>query len=427
VNRRDFLRQAGAYGAGFWAATRRGYAQGKSPAEKLTIGVVGVSGRGGANLSGVAGQTIAALCDVDDQRLGAAAQKFPQARKYHDFRRMIEEGKDLDAVVVSTADHTHAPAAAMAIRAGKHVYCEKPLTHSVFECRTVIELAAKHKVATQMGTQIHAGSNYRRAVELVQAGAVGKIAEVHVWVGGGYPAGDPPKDTPPCPSHLHWDLWLGPAAERPYHPTYHPGSWRKWWNFGSGHLGDFGCHYMDLAFWALGLRHPLTVEAEGPPVHPEGTPGWIIVTWTFPARGSLPPVKLTWYNGGKKPPHATDGRLGGWKGNGVLFVGEKGMLVADYDNHKLFPEADFKDYARPPRSIPESIGHHAEWIRACKERTPTTCNFDYSGTLAEAVLLGNVAYRTGKKLDWDAQALKARNCPEADRFIRREYRKGWTL
>ena len=427
MNRRDFLRQAGAYGAGFWAATRRGYAQGKSPAEKLTIGVVGVSGRGGANLSGVAGQTIAALCDVDDQRLGAAAQKFPQARKYHDFRRMIEEGKDLDAVVVSTADHTHAPAAAMAIRAGKHVYCEKPLTHSVFECRTVIELAAKHKVATQMGTQIHAGSNYRRAVELVQAGAVGKIAEVHVWVGGGYPAGDPPKDTPPCPSHLHWDLWLGPAAERPYHPTYHPGSWRKWWNFGSGHLGDFGCHYMDLAFWALGLRHPLTVEAEGPPVHPEGTPGWIIVTWTFPARGSLPPVKLTWYNGGKKPPHATDGRLGGWKGNGVLFVGEKGMLVADYDNHKLFPEADFKDYARPPRSIPESIGHHAEWIRACKERTPTTCNFDYSGTLAEAVLLGNVAYRTGKKLDWDAQALKARNCPEADRFIRREYRKGWTL
>jgi len=427
VNRRDFLRQAGAYGAGFWAATRRGYAQGKSPAEKLTIGVVGVSGRGGANLSGVAGQTIAALCDVDDQRLGAAAQKFPQARKYHDFRRMIEEGKDLDAVVVSTADHTHAPAAAMAIRAGKHVYCEKPLTHSVFECRTVIELAAKHKVATQMGTQIHAGSNYRRAVELVQAGAVGKIAEAHVWVGGGYPAGDPPKDTPPCPPHLHWDLWLGPAAERPYHPTYHPGSWRKWWNFGSGHLGDFGCHYMDLAFWALGLRHPLTVEAEGPPVHPEGTPGWIIVTWTFPARGSLPPVKLTWYNGGKKPPHATDGRLGGWKGNGVLFVGEKGMLVADYDNHKLFPEADFKDYARPPRSIPESIGHHAEWIRACKERTPTTCNFDYSGTLAEAVLLGNVAYRTGKKLDWDAQALKARNCPEADRFIRREYRKGWTL
>ena len=427
MNRRDFLRQAGAYGAGFWAATRRGYAQGKSPAEKLTIGVVGVSGRGGANLSGVAGQTIAALCDVDDQRLGAAAQKFPQARKYHDFRRMIEEGKDLDAVVVSTADHTHAPAAAMAIRAGKHVYCEKPLTHSVFECRTVIELAAKHKVATQMGTQIHAGSNYRRAVELVQAGAVGKIAEAHVWVGGGYPAGDPPKDTPPCPPHLHWDLWLGPAAERPYHPTYHPGSWRKWWNFGSGHLGDFGCHYMDLAFWALGLRHPLTVEAEGPPVHPEGTPGWIIVTWTFPARGSLPPVKLTWYNGGKKPPHATDGRLGGWKGNGVLFVGEKGMLVADYDNHKLFPEADFKDYARPPRSIPESIGHHAEWIRACKERTPTTCNFDYSGTLAEAVLLGNVAYRTGKKLDWDAQALKARNCPEADRFIRREYRKGWTL
>jgi len=423
MNRRQFLQRAGAAGVAFWTSAR-GYAQNA----KLNVAVIGAAGmRGADNTQGVSSETLLAFCDVDEKNLARALAKYPRAVPYHDFRIMLEKEKSLDAIVISTPDHIHAPAGVMAMKLGKHVYSEKPLAHSVFEARTLAKLAAERKLATQLGTQIHAGSNYRRAVELIQAGAVGPVEEVHVWVGGAWTAGDLPKDQPPCPPHLHWDLWLGPAAERPYHPEYHPVNWRKWWNFGGGHLADMGCHWIDLAFWALKLRHPLTVEAQGPPAHPEGAPPWLVVTWTFPARESLPPVTLKWYHGDRKPPHATDGRLGDWKGNGVLFVGKKGMLLADYGNHRLLPAEDFKDYARPPKSIPESIGHHAEWVKACKDGSPTTCNFDYSGALSEAVLLGNVAYRTGKKLEWDAQALKAKNGPEADRFLRREYRKGWAL
>ena len=428
MNRREFLKRAGAAGVGFWTSARFAPARGYPRNARLNVAVIGAAGmRGADNTQGVSSETLLAFCDVDEKNLARALAKYPRAVPYHDFRIMLEKEKSLDAIVISTPDHIHAPAGVMAMKLGKHVYSEKPLAHSVFEARTLAKLAAERKLATQLGTQIHAGSNYRRAVELIQAGAVGPVEEVHVWVGGAWTAGDLPKSYPPCPPHLHWDLWLGPAAERPYHPEYHPVNWRKWWNFGGGHLADMGCHWIDLAFWALKLRHPLTVEAQGPPAHPEGAPPWLVVTWTFPARESLPPVTLKWYHGDRKPPHATDGRLGDWKGNGVLFVGKKGMLLADYGNHRLLPAEDFKDYARPPKSIPESIGHHAEWVKACKDGSPTTCNFDYSGALSEAVLLGNVAYRTGKKLEWDAQALKAKNGPEADRFLRREYRKGWAL
>jgi hypothetical protein len=312
----------------------------------------------------------------------------------------------------------------MALRLGKHVYCEKPLTHNVYEARRVAEAAAKAKTATQMGTQIHAAGNYRRVVEIIRSGAIGPVREVHTWAGRSWGGGDRPKEMPPVPSNLHWDLWLGPAPERPYHSTYLPANWRKWWDFGGGNLADMACHHMDLPFWALELRAPLTVEAEGPPLHPETCPLGLIVRYEFPSRGDAPPVKLTWYDGDKIPPKIRELSTGG---GGNLFVGDRGLLWADYGSYKLYPEADFAGFKPPPPTIADSIGHHAEWLQACKTGGPTTCSFDYSGALTEAVLLGNVAYRTGRKLAWDAASLKAADCPEADAFLRREYRKGWEL
>jgi len=428
LHRREFLRNVSAVGlAAGWAGGRSFGAP--SPNEKLNIAVIGTAGRAEGNIQGVESQNIVAVCDIDDRLIARASQRFPKAKTYHDFRKMLEQN-DIDAVVVSTADHTHAPATMMALKLGKHVYCEKPLTHTVQEARAVAEAAAKAKVATQMGTQIHAENNYRRVVELVQAGAIGSVRECHVWVNGkSWSGGERPKETPDVPSGLHWDLWIGPAPQRPYHPMYQPANWRRWWDFGNGTLGDMACHYMDLPFWALGLRHPISAEAEGPPVHPETAPPWLSVRYEFPARGAQPPVTLTWYDGEKRPPILAEKKGAGvapWDA-GVLFVGEKGMLQADYGRHKLLPESEFKDFKAPEPTIPNSIGHHNEWITACKTGSPTTCNFGYSGALTETVLLGNVSYRVGKKLAWDPVSLKATNCPEADRYIRRDDRPGWTL
>jgi predicted dehydrogenase len=333
--------------------------------------------------------------------------------------------REIDAVVVSAPNHIHAPASVMAMRLGKHVYCEKPLSHSVHEARVAARVAAEQHVATQMGTQIHASPNYRRAIELLEAGAIGPVREVDVWTMAAEGGGDRPKETPPVPPTLDWDVWLGPAPYRPYHPCYLPRQWHFWWDFGGGVLGNVGCHYMDLAFWALKLRHPTTIETEGPPVHPETTPRTMTIRYEFPARGNLPPVRLTWYQGRKSPRVETD-KVPAW-GTGFLFVGEKGMLLADYTRRVLLPEDRFAGYQPPAPTIPDSIGHYAEWIAACQTGSPTGCNFDYSGALTEAALLGNAAYRAGQKLTWDAVALKATNCPKADRFIRREYRAGWTL
>jgi len=428
LTRRELLRNTTLAGIGIWTA-RGGLARGQeaSPNEKLSIAGIGVGGQGGWDIGNCASQNVVALCDVDERRAAGTIKKFPKAKLYRDFRKMLDEmGKQIDAVTVGTPDHTHAPAAVMAMKMGKHCYCEKPLAHCVFEVRTMIELAKKNKLATQMGTQIHAGNNYRRVVELVQSGAIGPVTEVHVWHPVSYGGGDRPKDTPPVPAGLDWDLWLGPAPHRPYHPCYCPGSWRSWWDFGTGGLGDFGCHYMDLPFWALKLRHPTTVETEGPPVHPERTAPGLIVRYEFPARDGLPPVKMTWYDGGKKPAFLAERKIPAW-GAAVLFIGQKGMLMSDYGRHQLLPEAQYADFKRPEPTIPNSIGHHAEWFQACKTGSPTTCNFDYSGTLAEAVLLGVVSYRVGKKLEWDAAQLKAVGCPEADIFIKKPYREGWTL
>jgi len=292
-----------------------------------------------------------------------------------------------------------------------------------------MDAARRAKRATQIGTQIHAGGNYRRVVELVQSGAVGPVSEVHVWVNVTYGGRDRPSDTPPVPSQLHYDLWLGPVPFRPYSPSYLPAVWRNWWAFGGGALADFGCHYMDLPHWALGLRTPLSAEVvDGPAVHPESVPPWLIVRYAYPARGQQPPVSLTWYHGGRQPaPEVLSSDLDvKWK-SGVLFVGTKGQVLADYGRHLLLPEKDFAGFAPPPASIPDSIGHHVEWIQACKTGSPTTCNFEYSGALTEAVLLGNLTFRARAKIDWNSAKLQARGCREAEQFIRHEYRKGWKI
>ena len=435
LNRRDFLRNVARTGSGLVILHKSRLVRGTQANNKLNIAGIGVGGRGAADVNGAASENIVALCDVDEKHAAQTFERYPKAKRYKDFRKMFDEmHNNIDAVVIGTPDHTHAPAGVMAMKLGKHCYCEKPLTHSVYEARVMAEVARKKKLVTQMGTQIHAGSNYRRVVELVQTGAIGTVRQVHVWLGANFSGPpkptdmsqpDAPSDRPAVPETLDWNLWLGPAPYRPYHPAYAPARWRYWWNFANGLLGDFFCHYCDLAFWALKLRHPLTVEAVGP-VHPESAARWTIARQKYPARGDLPPVTLTWYSGGGYPAFVKENKVPQW-GNAVLFIGSKGMLIANYGQHKLLPEEKFADFERPDPFIPDSIGHHREWVEACKTGGPTTCNFDYSAALTEAALLCNVALRTGKKLTWDARNLKAIGCPEADVLIRRKYRKGWTL
>ena len=437
MNRRDFLKRTGYAGAIFSGLFgRRVFGapdpnwRKQSPNDKLNIGIIGTANRASANIDGVKGENIVAVCDVDQNYLDAMLKKFPKAESYRDFRKLLDR-KDLDAVVVSTADHCHAPASAKALRLGMHVYCEKPLTHSVYEARTVAKLALENQRVTQMGTQIHAERNYRRVVELVQSGAIGKVTEVHVWCGKGWADGRFIKEEKPVPANMDWDLWLGPAPQRSFQPGIHPANWRKFWEYGGGTLGDMGCHYMDLPFWALKLRHPDAVEAEGPPVHAEGTPQDLTVHWSYPAREEMPACTVSWYDGKSRPKVLSELKAKDPKeikyDNGVLFIGDKGMMLADYGRHKLLPEENFADFKAPPPTIPDSIGHYNEWIKAIKTGGTTTCNFDYSGALSEAILLGNVAYRVGQKFTWDAKELKAVNCAKAEELIRREYRKGWEL
>ncbi|MGZ8899506.1 MAG: Gfo/Idh/MocA family protein [Limisphaerales bacterium] len=424
ITRRQFLQSTSVLATSSFFIPRLSGAE--SANEKLNIAIIGVANQGEYNLNNVASQNIVALCDVDENFMAKAAEKFPQAKKFSDFRRVIDE-KNIDAIVVATPDHTHAVATMAALKSGRHVYCEKPLTHTVSECRAIREAAKRSRKATQMGTQIHAGDNYRRVVELIQKKAIGTVQEVHVWVAGGYGGKTLPMDTPPVPETLDYDLWLGPVPARPYHPAYIPFNWRHWWAFGGGTLADIGCHYMDLPHWALGLKIPSTIEAEGPTPDRESPPTSLIVRYHYNEykRGG---IDLTWYHGGKRPERLNlpPEQAEKWK-SGILFVGDKGELLADYNRNVLLPEEQFKDFMRPEPFIAKSAGHHNEWIEACKTGSKTTCNFDYSGALTEAVLLGNVAFRTGKKIEWDAKKLKAKNCPEADQFIQHHYRSGWKL
>jgi hypothetical protein len=356
---------------------------------------------------------------------------------------MLEQQKDIDAVVVATPDHTHACISMAAIRAGKHVYCEKPLTHSVWEARQLAQAAREHKVATQMGNQGQASEQTRRLCEMIWDDAIGPVREVHVWTdrpSNGlfnvyWPQGvDRPKDTPNVPGTLEWDLWLGPAKVRPYHPAYLPFRWRGWWDFGTGALGDIGCHSFDPVFRALKLGHPVSVEASSTRVNPETYPLASMVTYQFPARGDLPPVKLVWYDGGLRPPRPEELDEGHPMGiGGHLFIGDKGKLLSR-GGYSLIPDARNKDYGDPPKTLPRSIGHHQEWIAACKGGERAGSNFDWAGPLTEAVLLGNVALRpemreelTTQKLSWDGPSMRFTNLDAANKYLRDEYRAGWEL
>jgi predicted dehydrogenase len=400
----------------------------------MGVAVIGVGGRGGANLKGAQGERIVALCDVNAENLKKAAQQFPEAKTYDDWRKCLEQ-KDIDAVVCSTTDHTHAFINIWAMNRGKHVYCEKPLANGVYEARLVREtyLKNKFKLATQMGTQVHASENFRRVVELIKMGAIGKPLDVSVWCsrtpeGGSYlpPAGDPP-------ASLNWELWIGPSPMHPYNPGY-PGhclKWNRFWDFGSGQIGDMGSHLMDLAYWALDLRFPTTCKAEGTPVSPDTCPQWLTAEWDHPANDWRGPVKARWFDGGQKPgmPSKIFNRDDMFQG--LIFKGEMGYLLCDYSYRLvMMTKGDMTQYKAPTKPedlIPPSLGHHEEWIKACKGDKNTTCNFDYSGALVEHNLLALVAYRVGKKLEWDAANLKATNCPEADQYIQKKYREGWLL
>ncbi len=435
TSRRDFLKRAILAGTAtaavgdFASGSQRTALAEESPRpsrsanEKLNIGIIGVAGKGRSNLNGVVSENIVALCDIDQQRLAGAAKLLPQAAQYSDYRKLLER-KDLDAVVVSTPDHSHAIPTVWALKAGLDVYCEKPLAHSVWEIRQMRNWAARQKAVTQMGTQIHAMPTYRRAVELVQAGAIGPVRRVHVWQNAPTKPGVRVAASTP-PDHVDYDLWTGAAPMRPYHPSHFHFNWRYWWDFGGGVLADMGCHYIDLPYWALGLRYAKRVEAHGEKTY-EGdnhVPDKLTVDYHFPARGEQPTVHLTWHHGGRMPGGAEVYA----KKSAVLFEGEKGRLLADYTTHKMYMD-EGQSYSTPEPSIPDSIGHHREWVEACKGRTKTTCNFDYSGALAETVLLGNISYRVGgKELQWDAKKLEAANCPQAAQFVKREYRKGWSL
>jgi len=438
TNRRDFLKTAATAGAGLVVLRSGILRAGESPSGKLNIAVIGVAGRGGGNMNDVAGENIVAVCDVDENHLAGAAKRFANAKPYADWRKCLDQ-KDIDAVVCSTTDHTHAFINCWALSRGKHVYCEKPLANSVHEARTVRELYLKNKdrVATQMGTQIHASDNYRRMVELIKGGAIGVPQEARVWcsrtpAGGDYlpAAGDPPKN-------LNWDLWIGPSPMHPYNPGYMGGclAWNRFWDFGSGQIGDMGSHMMDMPYWALDLKLPTTCKADGTPVSTDTLPVWLTAEWDHPANDWRPAVKLYWYDGGKKPgvPSEVFNRDKMFKG--VIIKGDKGYLLCDYDYRILMPTAgDMTQYKSPKKEdlIPPSKGHHKEWIEAAKTDKKTTCNFDYSGAEVENNLLALVAYRVrdklgDKKLEWDAANLKATNCPEADEFITKKYREGWTL
>ncbi len=432
LSRRQFLGTASAATAWWVGMSDRSFADSKSPNEKLNLAIIGVAGKGGHNLDQLTQENIVALCDVDRGNLGRQAERFPNAAKFEDYRQLFDKmSNKIDAVVVSTADHTHAPPTSIAISLGKHVYCEKPLTHTVQEARVMAELAKKHKVATQMGTQVHAEGNYRRVVEVIQSGAIGPVREVFTWCNKDWSNGRF-GETLPVPTSLNWDVWLGPAKERDYCKGIHPGDWRRFWEYGSGTFGDMAAHIMDLPFWALGLRHPTSVVCEGPEVHPDGTPKWTKCDYEFPARGDQPAVKFHWSDGGahhdlvKSTKDYSGKSLSEW-GIGVLFVGDKGMLAADYGRLVLLPQDKFTDFKAPPKTIADSIGHWREWTQACKTGSPTTCNFDYSGALTETILLGIVAFRSGEKIEWDAAALKAKNSSKAGAYVTKSYRKGFEV
>jgi predicted dehydrogenase len=431
-NRRDFIKSAAAAGFGFWIAGKAA-ADSRSPLDKIRFASIGIGGKGESDTADAARSgDLVAICDVDEGRLGKAGEKYPQAKKFTDFRQMLDEmGKSIDAVTVSTPDHTHATAAASAMHLGKHCFCQKPLTHSIFEARWLGMLARAKKLATQMGNQGTAGEGLRRGAAVVQAGALGNVKEVHVWTNRPiWPQGGPRPAPSPQPESLNWDAWLGPARYRPYASGYHPFAWRGFWDFGTGALGDMACHTVNLPFAALDLRDPISVEAESAENNKETYPQWAVIKFQFPERGKRGPLTMIWYEGGKnpgarKPPEELfDGQK--ISGSGSLIIGEKGKLYSPDDyggSYKLLGGV-----TEPTVDIVKSPGHFTEWVNAIKGGPPAMSNFpDYAGPLTETILLGNLAVWAGKKVEWDPQALKAKNAPEVEHVVRPVYRRGWTL
>jgi predicted dehydrogenase len=426
----------------------RGYT---APSDKMNIAGVGVSGMGASNLRQCANENIVALCDVDDERSARVYQTYPNAKTYRDFRVMLEKQKDIEGVIVATPDHIHAVVAMAAMQLGKHVYVQKPLTRTIWEARMLTEAARKYKVVTQMGNQGHSGEGVRLIEEWIADGAIGKVSEVHSWTNRPiWPQGMPrPEETPSAPSTLDWNLWIGPSPMRPYSPAYHPFSWRSWWDFGAGALGDMGCHVMDATYTCLKLGYPTSVEATiayqfAPPKpgergygrrlqYHDSFPMASTVHYTFPARGKkYPALTYHWYDGGllpQRPAELEEGRK--LPESGTIFVGDKGKLICETysESPRLIPESRMKAYKRPKKTIPRVQGSHEQnWIDACKGKGKTTSTFDYAGPFTETVLLGNLAiWFAGQKLLWDGPNMKVTNFPEANELVKPKYREGWSL
>ncbi len=442
LSRRHFMGTAAAVAA-FTYVPRRvlGGAGQRSANERLNIAGIGVGGQGGSDINALSSENIVVLCDVDEERAAGTFKRFPNARKYKDFRRMLEkEHKNIDAVMVATPDHCHAPAAIMAMRLGKHVYVEKPMAHTIHEARRMTAVAKETGVVTQMGQGGHAGEGLRLTYEFIHDGAIGPVREVHVWSDRPgtprrpwWPQGiDRPTDTMAVPATLDWDAWLGPAHWRPYHKAYVPRNWRGWWEFGSGAMGDMAVHNADPAFFCLDLDAPTAVEAETSGVNDETLPKWSIIKYEFPAKGSRPAVTMKWYDGGKLPPRPAELEEGRNLGdNGILFVGDKGKILCGgwAGAPRLIPESRMKEYKKPEKTLPRSPGHHQEWIEACKAGKPemAMAGFWYSGPFTEALLVGNLAVRLQKRVEWDAKTMRSPNCPEADNYITKFYRAGYTV
>ncbi|MHB8862964.1 MAG: Gfo/Idh/MocA family protein [Pirellulaceae bacterium] len=437
LTRRDMLVRTAGLGTAALLGTRVKSAVAKlAPSQKLNLAFIGSGGQASFSLDNLAEHNVVALCDVDERQAAPAFERFPNAKRFRDYRRMLDDlHQQIDAVVVATPDHTHAPASVRAMRLGKHVYCEKPLTWSIAEARLMAQTARQYQVATQMGTQGMAMEGARAGIEVLRAGVIGPVREMHVWTDraeGWWPQGvGRPSDTPSVPNGLDWDLWLGAAPVRPYHPAYVPFKWRGWLDFGTGAVGDMGIHNAAMAWVGLELGVPHSVEVIATSgANRETYPAWATLRFEFPARGPLPPVTMYWYDGGKQPPAAL---IGGQElaKNGAILVGQLGTMYSiewtGADWH-LLPEENFRDLQPPAASMPRSNGHHNEWITACQGGPPAFCNFvDFGAPLTEVMLLGNLAIRTGKKIEWDAQAMQVRGLPAADALLRREYRQGWEL
>ncbi|MBN2272111.1 MAG: Gfo/Idh/MocA family oxidoreductase [Sedimentisphaerales bacterium] len=430
ITRREFLGAAAGVAA-FTIVPRHvlGGAGNTAPSEKLNVACIGIGGMGGADSGQMETENVIALCDVDWKHGAETFKKYPKAKQYKDFRQMLDKEKAIEAVTVSTPDNTHAVASMMAIKMGKHVYCQKPLAHDLYEVRQMTEAAREHKVMTQMGTQLHAEGYLRQLVEMIKGGVIGKVRRVDIFSDKNWGGGTRPTDTPPVPETLDWDLWLGPAPYRPYHPVYAPGNWRRWWDFGTGTLGDMGCHIIDPAWWALDLKYPTSVEAEPGPFSDETYPTKTIVKWEFPARGDLPAITMRWYDGSNRPPRPKELEEGrDLPGQGGLYYGDKGVILAPHGGgSRLIPESRMRGFKAPEQLFERGISHWQEWIRACKGGPKSLSNFDYAGPLTETILLGNVAAKAGAKLEWNGEKFEVTNVKKANNYLKRKYRSGWTL